>query len=473
METFRFKYSIKIIEFWLISGNPDNRDGIAWLFLQNQEFELFPDDIPQDWIMGLFPHQRNYLFENQTRFPAEIQPDISYTIVRRMYGPWGNRFSFEIVPQLDAQPIIPANKSSPDIPRSSRVINVPVGEPGNTVGYVELSSSTDFSVEALSFTRRASIMAASGAVLSAVILGLVMGKRFTNPITNLSDTTQMMSAGDLTVRASISGKDEISDLAVQFNTMADSLENSFSLLQDERDALHRFISDASHELRTPITAIKNFNDLLQNAAINDPLVQKEFLEESEKQIDQLTWITQNLLDLSRLDGGVASLDIHSYDVEDMIASAVSPFKAIASKKGIKLRSIFPAKPIKMECDRARFEIVVANLLENGIKFTPGSGSVEIGAERRGSTLAVWVQDTGIGISPEEQTLIFDRFYKGHNNKELNSEFGISQWLESILQAHSGESRLRALRQWCEIHKYLAIKRKIRMLHDIQHPDFNR
>ena len=73
-------------------------------------------------------------------------------------------------------------------------------------------------------------MAASGAVLSAVILGLVMGKRFTNPITNLSDTTQMMSAGARTVRASISGKDEISDLAVQFNTMADSLRKKFLIV---------------------------------------------------------------------------------------------------------------------------------------------------------------------------------------------------------------------------------------------------
>ena len=143
------------------------------------------------------------------------------------------------------------------------------------------------------------------------------------------------------------------------------------MLQDERDALHRFIWEALHELRTPITAIKNFNDLLQNAAINDPLAQKEFLEESEKQIDQLTWITyQNLLDLSRLDGGVASLDIHSYDVEDMIASAISPFKAIASKKGIKYGVYYLPNLLKMECDCARFEIVVANLLEKWDQIYP-------------------------------------------------------------------------------------------------------
>jgi signal transduction histidine kinase len=423
------------------SGNPDNGDGIAWMFLHDQEFGLFPEDFPADWIFGILPHQGGYLFGNQLDIPSDFQPDISYSIVRRSSGPWGNRFSFEIVPYREAQEIlIPVQDSSPDIPRSNRVISVPIGEPGDIVGYVELSSSTDFSAEALSFTRHALILAASGAVFAAVILGLIMGNRFTNPITNLSNTTQEMSAGNLSVRASISGKDEISDLAVQFNTMADSLENSFGLLQDEKDALRRFISDASHELRTPITAIKNYNDLLQNSALDDPTFQIEFLKESEKQIERLTWITHNLLDLSRLEGGVASLDIRIWDVEEMLVSAVSPFKPIAEKNGIELQVTSPTSPVEIECDRTRFEIVIANLLENGIKFTQEGGSIEIGAEQQGNLVAVWVKDNGIGIPLEEQMLIFDRFYKGQIADDNSSGLGLSI-VKSILHAHGGEVKV--------------------------------
>ena len=396
----------------------------------------------EDWLFGFFPLHPRYMFGNQANVTPEFQPDVSFTIVRRRSGPWGNRFSFEIVPQLEAQEmLVPVEETTaPDIPRSDRVISVPIGAPGDISGYVELSSSTDFSAEALSFTRRAFILAASGAVLSAAVLGLMMGKRFTDPIRNLSNTTQEMSSGDLSVRAPITGKDEISELAGQFNTMADSLENSFGLLHDERDALRRFISDASHELRTPITAIKNYNDLLQNSPFDDPATQKEFLQESEMQIERLAWITQNLLDLSRLEGGVASLEIQNWDVGEMISSAVSPFNTILSKKSIELRSKPLAAPIEIECDRTRFEIVIANLVENGIKFTPEGGCIEIGAILHDSTLALWVQDTGVGIPPEEQPLIFDRFYKGHDADETSSGLGLSI-VKSILQAHGGEVKV--------------------------------
>ncbi|MER3514529.1 MAG: two-component sensor histidine kinase, partial [Chloroflexota bacterium] len=111
------------------------------------------------------------------------------------------------------------------------------------------------------------------------------------------------ASGDLSTRAPVHGEDEIGQLARQFNQMAAHLEASFAQLSAERDALRRFIADASHELRTPITALQNFLDLVQGPAAEDPAARSEFLAESQKQVSRLEWITQNLLDLSRLEAG--------------------------------------------------------------------------------------------------------------------------------------------------------------------------
>ena len=106
-----------------------------------------------------------------------------------------------------------------------------------------------------------------------------------------------MSSGDLAARAPARGAGEIGQLSRQFNLMAERLQASFNALSAERDALRRFIADASHELRTPITALHNFIELLQGPAAEDQAAREEFLEESRGQVQRMEWITNNLLDL--------------------------------------------------------------------------------------------------------------------------------------------------------------------------------
>jgi signal transduction histidine kinase len=225
-------------------------------------------------------------------------------------------------------------------------------------------------------------------------------------------------------------------LGGQFNQMAERLEASFAELAAERDALRRFIGDASHELRTPITALKSFNELLQGPAADDPEARAEFLAESQAQIDRLEWVTRHLLDLSRLDAGLVTLDLAEHDAAELVEAAASAFRALAGEKAIALSIQPPPSPVALYCDRARIELALCNLLDNALKFTPAGGRVEIGAEATEGTVRLWVRDDGPGIEPGDLPHIFERFYRGRRAEAAGSGLGLAI-VHSVVQAHGG------------------------------------
>jgi signal transduction histidine kinase len=200
--------------------------------------------------------------------------------------------------------------------------------------------------------------------------------------------------------------------------------------------LRRFIADASHELRTPITALKNFNELVQDATDDDPTARAEFLAESAVQIDRLEWITRNLLDLSRLDAGLVALNLDCHAVAELLEAAGAAFRLLAEEKEIALSINPPASPLTLRCDRARVELALSNLLSNAVKFTDRGGRVELGAADAGERVRLWVQDNGPGIDAVDQPHIFERFYRGRHSAAEGSGLGLAiVW--SVVQAHGG------------------------------------
>jgi signal transduction histidine kinase len=223
--------------------------------------------------------------------------------------------------------------------------------------------------------------------------------------------------------------------------MAARLEASFAELASERDALRRFIADASHELRNPITALRSFNELLQGAAAQDKAARQEFLAESQRQVDRLEWVTHHLLDLSRLDAGLVPLDLADHSVSDLIGAVLPAFRTLARDKEIAISFIEPDPAPLVRCDRARVELALSNLLDNAVKFTPAGGSIQVGASVQGVRVHLWVQDDGPGISDEDLPHIFDRFYRGRGAGDggpdpAGSGLGLSI-AQSIAQAHGG------------------------------------
>jgi len=416
------------------SGAPDAANQV--MLLVPFESELLPG--MQGGVM-VYHVEPGTSFELPSAVFEALPEGSKITLVERRSGPLGGEIQFKQILPEDGFPIeIQTGEITPH--RSDAVVSVSIGDVSNPLGFVELSAPFDYGINLLDQLKQALVTAGLGAVILAGLFGFWNSHRLTSPLKSLAHTSAQMGAGDLSVRANVRTSGEISDLAIQFNQMAENLQTSFDQLAAERDALRRFIADASHELRTPITALKNFNTLLQDSAANDPAAQIEFLAESQTQIERLEWITANLLDLSRLDAGLLELDLAEHDLCEVVEAAIAPLNPLANKKGIHLITQWPDSSITLSVDRPRLEIAIGNLLDNALKFTPEGGEITVSLERSSDQIFVRVRDTGIGIPPQALSHVFERFYRGHGNNLKGSGLGLAI-VKSVVEAHHGQVKV--------------------------------
>ena len=364
----------------------------------------------------------------------DLPSDASFQFIQRATSPWGGRITFSM-PQVESNSLPAQGGLNND--RSVNLVREPIVSKRESLGYVELSAGQDLSSATVAALQKAFLLAGFGAILAAALVGLWISQRLTFPLRNLQATAGRMAAGDLSARSNYQRPDEIGDLAAQFNLMANQLQENFTKMQAERDSLRRFISDASHELRTPVTALKNFMTLLQGPARQDQKIQSEFLAESEAQVKQLEWITSNLLNLTRLDAGLEQLNLDQHDIATLMRKAVKTISKQVEEKNITLVIKEPDPPFNLFCDAHRLELVLINLLDNALKFTEPGGEIVIGAKQSSEENYLWVSDTGIGIPEEEIPFIFDRFYRGRQPGKEGSGLGLAI-AKSLVEAQKGK-----------------------------------
>jgi two-component system phosphate regulon sensor histidine kinase PhoR len=223
-----------------------------------------------------------------------------------------------------------------------------------------------------------------------------------------------------------------------------SLPGSILLLFQDLTRLRRletirrdFVSNVSHELRTPLAALKALTETLQEGALEDLPAARQFLGRMETEIDTLTQMVQELLELSRIESGKVPLQLKSTAPDQLIRLAIERMSLQADRAGLEMKSSCPADLPPVLVDVDRMEQVLANLLHNAIKFTPPGGELTLSARRENDRVVFQVADTGVGIAPVDLERIFERFYKADRARSGGGTgLGLSI-ARHLVEAHGG------------------------------------
>lgn len=201
-----------------------------------------------------------------------------------------------------------------------------------------------------------------------------------------------------------------------------------------------FLSNISHELRTPLASLKALIETLQDGALDDPPAAQRFLDRADQEVDALSQMVEELLELTRIESGKVPLRFSETAVEDVVLPPVERLRPLSERHHLKLITDLPEDLPPVLSDASRAQQVVGNLLHNAIKFTPDGGTIAVGAElQKGGAFVVFsVQDTGFGIPAAELPRIFERFYKADRARSSGGTglgLAISRHL---VEAHGGE-----------------------------------
>jgi two-component system sensor histidine kinase MtrB len=264
--------------------------------------------------------------------------------------------------------------------------------------------------QALSLVQTTLISA--GVVLVMLLAGIVslVTRWVVVPLRQAAQAASRLSAGDLDERMPARGTDDLAALANSFNDMAVSLQDKLRELEELSKVQRQFVSDVSHELRTPLTTIRIAADVLFAAKTQlDPAAGRS-AELLQSQLERFEALLADLLEISRYDANVATLDAESADVCDLVRRAAADAEQLAARKGTRIDFRLPPEPCVAEVDRRRVERVLRNLLDNAVEHGEGRDVVVTVAADR-DAVAVAVQDHGMGFGPGEQYLVFDRFWR--------------------------------------------------------------
>jgi signal transduction histidine kinase len=296
------------------------------------------------------------------------------------------------------------------------------------------------------------IAVAAGSIVLALVLGLVLSWSVIGPIQRMETRVAAITAGDFSGHVDVSNRDELGMLATNVNRMNDQLSHLYQELETASRHKSEFLANMSHELRTPLNAIIGFSEVLHEqmfGGLNEQ--QLGYVDDVLESGRHLLALINDVLDLSKVEAGRMELEITDVLLADALRSGLALQGERATRAGIALGLSVEPSDIMIRADERKLRQVVFNLLSNAVKFTPGGGRVDVSARMTDGVVEVAVADTGPGIAPEDQELIFEEFQQapaasgGHVegtglglplSRKLVEIHGGRLWVESAVGAGS-------------------------------------
>ena len=304
---------------------------------------------------------------------------------------------------------------------------------GEIRGYVISLYSTVNEDAVIKATRQAVINSSVWVMLAAVIAVYFITEKIMNPLRNMTAAVKKFGKGDFDTRVTVYGKDEIAELSVAFNNMADSIAN----LEKMRNT---FLASVSHDLRTPMTTIAGFIDGIMSGAI-PPEKQEDYLQLISSEIHRLSRLVSQILDVSRLESGDRKMNFVEFDVAEVARIILISFESKIEEKNLDVAFETDEDEVLVLADKDAIHQVLYNLCHNAIKFADDGGKFIISiSSYDAKNIKISVFDEGQSISKEDLPMVFERFYKTDSSRGLDKTgVGLGLYIcKTIIEAHAQE-----------------------------------
>ncbi len=330
-----------------------------------------------------------------------------------------------------------------------------------------VEKNTDEAYSGVLNLERRMVTISTFAVIAVILAAIIISRRITGPIKSLEEGAAGLLSGNFKPIPVSSGNEIgkltkiFDDTALELLEIRKKLETKIDIANKDLEQKNKeliaaneelkkldelksdIISLVSHELKTPLSSIRISAEFLESEAKNDSQIQKEMLAIIIRNIDRLTRLINDILDLSKIDTGKMELQLERVDISEVVDTAIENNKLLSIKKNISITTDIPDNISPVLADREKLIIVMNNLLENALKFTPDGGSIVLSAKDDTDSIEVRMKDTGIGIEKEKLEKIFDKFYQADSTSRRKfGGLGLGLSIAGgIIRAHGSEIRV--------------------------------
>ncbi len=284
-------------------------------------------------------------------------------------------------------------------------VAVPVKKNDTVIGGVYLAKTVNAIEDTVKRISTSLIVFSAMIIIIIGMLSFGLSYIITSPLAEFTKAAREISKGNFQYRIKVNGSSEMVQMAATLNYMCDELNH----LEEKRK---KFVSDASHELKTPMAGIKLICDSLVEIPELDPEMLKEFLNDMSEEVDRLTRIINRLLTLTKLDNSGVALKLEETDIISMLDRVVYKLDGMARSKNIEVIKKYTETPIgPVILDYDKIYEAIYNITDNAIKYTPEGGNVYLELQEREEFVVIRIEDTGDGIPESERERVFERFYR--------------------------------------------------------------
>lgn len=315
---------------------------------------------------------------------------------------------------------------------------VPVTDGGGAIkGAIIIDASTLDLTATYQSIKIMSVFVAIGFSVILIILSSLIGRAFTKPFKNVARSINRISEGYFDEEVHLKGYAEIETISEAFNVM-------LKRLKDLEDSRQEFVSNVSHELKTPLTSMKVLADSLNTQGDAPVELYREFMQDIVVEIDRENAIINDLLSLVKMDKKAGDLNVSNVNINEMLELILKRLRPVAAKRGIEL-VLESFRTVSADCDEMKLTLAFTNLVENAIKYNVAGGFVQVSLDADHKYFYVKVSDSGIGIPEEFQKKIFERFYrvdKARSRETGGTGLGLAI-TKNIILMHDGAIKVKS------------------------------